>query len=82
MGGCSVYLLAGGIIMCRCWCVYAPGDRRVLVTHVQPLTVKPRVYVSDRKRIPVEHTAEITCLDISADQSMVVTGQTECGILW
>ena len=45
------------------------------MTHVQPLTVKPRVYVSDRKKIPVEHTADITCLDISADQSMVVTGK-------
>ena len=47
----------------------------MLVTHVQPLTVKPRVYLSDRKRIPVEHSADITCLDISADQSMVVTGE-------
>ncbi|XP_043212309.1 uncharacterized WD repeat-containing protein alr3466-like [Amphibalanus amphitrite] len=53
------------------------GDRRVLVTHVQPLTVKPRVYLSDRKKIPVEHTADITCLDISADQSMVVTGSSD-----
>ncbi|XP_037083983.1 WD repeat-containing protein tag-125-like [Pollicipes pollicipes] len=53
------------------------GASRVLVTHVQPLTVKPRVYVSDRKKIPVEHQADITCVDISADETMVVTGSSD-----